>query len=128
MSARPCQVILDSTRKTIEFVTESDSFTLPGNAFEPIVGQVMARIRTKNTQWLLKPRPKSARQSSWAPHRESSCMTTELRYQLFNPFMERLTGKSADEVLGRLAVEVFPRLRTSGIEDVLKRALTGEDG
>jgi PAS domain S-box-containing protein len=50
----------------------------------------------------------------------------ELRYQVFNPFMERLTGKRAEEVLGRIATEVFPRLRTSGIEDAIKRALSGE--
>jgi formate hydrogenlyase transcriptional activator len=50
----------------------------------------------------------------------------ELRYQLFNPFMERLTGKTADQVLGRVAAEVFPRLRTCGIEDALRRALAGE--
>jgi PAS domain S-box-containing protein len=50
----------------------------------------------------------------------------ELRYQLFNPFMERLTGKSESEVLGRVAAEVFPRLVPSGIEAALKRALAGE--
>jgi len=50
----------------------------------------------------------------------------ELRYKVFNPFMERLTGKRAEEVLGRLAVEVFPRLRTSGVETMLRRALAGE--
>ena len=51
---------------------------------------------------------------------------SELRYVLFNPIMERLTGKRADEVIGRVAVEVFPRLRTSGVEELLKRALQGE--
>jgi len=51
---------------------------------------------------------------------------SELRYRLFNPFMERLTGKSQADVLGRVAAEVFPRLRGSGIEDTLKRALNGE--
>ncbi len=51
---------------------------------------------------------------------------SELRYVLFNPFMERLTGKKASEVIGRVAAEVFPRLRTSGVEDMLKRALGGE--
>src|SRR5262249_37253243 len=51
---------------------------------------------------------------------------TELRYVLFNPFMERLTGRRSEEVLGREAAEVFPRLRTSGIEGLLKRALRGE--
>ena len=50
----------------------------------------------------------------------------ELRYQVFNPAMERLTGKRAEEVLGRVAAEVFPRLRTSGAEDIMKRALAGE--
>ena len=47
---KTCQVILDSTRKTIKLVTENHSFTLPDYAVEPIVDQVMARIRTKNTQ------------------------------------------------------------------------------
>ena len=50
----------------------------------------------------------------------------ELRYRVFNPFMERLTGKRAEEVLGRIAMEVFPRLRTSGVEELLRRALAGE--
>ena len=51
---------------------------------------------------------------------------TDLRYQVFNPTMERITGKRAEEVLGKVAVEVFPRLRTSGAEELLKRALAGE--
>jgi PAS domain S-box-containing protein len=51
---------------------------------------------------------------------------SELRYVVFNPFMERLTGKKASEVIGNVAAEVFPRLRTSGVEDMLKRALSGE--
>jgi predicted anti-sigma-YlaC factor YlaD len=42
-----CQVILDSTRKSIKIVTESDSFTLPDDAVEPIVREVMARIHEK---------------------------------------------------------------------------------
>jgi PAS domain S-box-containing protein len=50
----------------------------------------------------------------------------ELRYKVFNPFMERLTGKRAAEVLGKVAMEVFPRLQTSGMETMLQRALAGE--
>jgi len=50
----------------------------------------------------------------------------ELRYQLWNPYMERLTGKLAEEVLGKVATDVFPRLIPSGIEAALKRALQGE--
>jgi hypothetical protein len=44
---KTCQVIVDSTRKTIRIVTESDSFTLPADKVEPIVRDVMARIREK---------------------------------------------------------------------------------
>ena len=51
---------------------------------------------------------------------------SELRYRLFNPVMERLTGKRSQELLGRVATEVFPRLGPSGIEAALKRALQGE--
>jgi PAS domain S-box-containing protein len=51
---------------------------------------------------------------------------SELRYQLFNPYMERLTGKRSQEVISRVATEVFPRLGPSGIEAPLKRALRGE--
>src|SRR5512133_943767 len=44
---------------------------------------------------------------------------SELRYVVFNPFMQRLTGKSSEEVIGRIAMEVFPRLRASGLEGIL---------
>lgn len=50
----------------------------------------------------------------------------ELRYKVFNPFMERLTGKRAEEVLGKVAPDVFPRLRTTGLENLIRRALAGE--
>ena len=41
---KSCQVIIDSTAKTIRIVTESDSFALPADQIEPIVQDVMARI------------------------------------------------------------------------------------
>jgi formate hydrogenlyase transcriptional activator len=50
----------------------------------------------------------------------------ELRYLVFNPFMERLTGVPAQELLGKRAIDVFPRLGPSGIEASLERALAGE--
>jgi formate hydrogenlyase transcriptional activator len=51
---------------------------------------------------------------------------SDLRYVVFNPFMQRMTGKRSEEVLGRVAMEVFPRLKASGVEDILRRALGGE--
>jgi hypothetical protein len=46
---KSCQVIVDSTRKTIQIVTESGCFTLPAHAVDSIVGEVMARVRHKTT-------------------------------------------------------------------------------
>ena len=46
---KSCQVIVDSTRKTIKILTESGSFTLPSSGIEPLVSEVMARIRQKTT-------------------------------------------------------------------------------
>jgi predicted anti-sigma-YlaC factor YlaD len=42
---KACQVIVDSTRKTIRIVTDSDSFDLPDDKVEPIVTEIMARVR-----------------------------------------------------------------------------------
>ncbi len=50
----------------------------------------------------------------------------ELRYRLFNPFMQKLTGKSEDQVLGKCALEVFPELKTYGFGALMERALRGE--
>ncbi len=41
-----CQVVYDSTRKTLSIVTDSGSFDLPEAAFKPIAAKVMARIRS----------------------------------------------------------------------------------
>jgi len=46
---KTCRVIVDSTLKTIKIVTDHDSFTLSPENVEPIVSQVMARVRRKTT-------------------------------------------------------------------------------
>ena len=51
---------------------------------------------------------------------------SDLRYQVWNPFMEELTGYSAAEVIGRHPLEVFPFLKESGVMDQLERVLAGE--
>jgi PAS domain S-box-containing protein len=50
----------------------------------------------------------------------------DLRFQMWNPFMERLTGLSAAEVLGREALEVFPDFADHEVIGHLSRALDGE--
>ncbi|NQU42751.1 response regulator [bacterium] len=48
-----------------------------------------------------------------------------LRYEVWNPFMERLTGRPASEVLGRHPLEVFPILRDTGVMGRIEQALAG---
>jgi hypothetical protein len=43
---RACHVLYDSTRKTVKIVSESDSFELPQDVFDPIIHRVMAKLRT----------------------------------------------------------------------------------
>ncbi len=50
----------------------------------------------------------------------------ELRYVVWNPAMEKLTGLPESEVLGRSAGELFPHLRASGSLALIERALAGE--
>jgi PAS domain S-box-containing protein len=50
----------------------------------------------------------------------------DLRYQVWNPFMEQLSGMPAREVVGKRPLEVFPFLREAGIPERLNRVLAGE--
>ena len=43
---RACHVLYDSSLKTIKIVTESSSFEIPQNVFDPIIERVMAKLRT----------------------------------------------------------------------------------
>ena len=50
----------------------------------------------------------------------------QFRYQLFNRFMERLTGMRAEDVIGKNAFELFPHLQANGVDKLLERAASGE--
>jgi len=50
----------------------------------------------------------------------------ELRYRLWNRFMEQLTGLPAGEVLGRKALDLFPQFQEQGVGHLQQRALKGE--
>ena len=50
----------------------------------------------------------------------------DLRYIVFNRYMEKMTGLPADRVLGRRCVDAFPFLREHGISELLQRAIAGE--
>lgn len=50
----------------------------------------------------------------------------ELRYVVWNSFMERLTGIPAREVLGKRAPDLFPHITLHGVDKLLLAALRGE--
>jgi PAS domain S-box-containing protein len=51
-----------------------------------------------------------------------------MKYLVWNPYMENLTGISAPEVLGKHPVDVFPFLKDTNVIDNIKKALKGETG
>ena len=42
---RACQILYDSTCKTIKIVTDSSSFELPQSVLDPIIDRVIAKLR-----------------------------------------------------------------------------------
>lgn len=50
----------------------------------------------------------------------------DMRYEMWNPFMERMTGVSAAQVVGKHPLKLFPFLRESGAYKLIEQALRGE--
>ena len=50
----------------------------------------------------------------------------DLRYRVWNPFMEQLSGLQAADVLGKTPLEVFPFLNEGGVMERLTKILAGE--
>jgi PAS domain S-box-containing protein/putative nucleotidyltransferase with HDIG domain len=50
----------------------------------------------------------------------------KLNYKMWNPFMERISGMPASEVIGKNALDLFPHIRQQGLDRLLQRALNGE--
>jgi diguanylate cyclase (GGDEF)-like protein/PAS domain S-box-containing protein len=50
----------------------------------------------------------------------------DLRYVVWNRYMEELTGIAPEEVIGKRATDVFPHLREQHVDELLSRALGGE--
>jgi len=47
---KTCRVIVDSTQKTVKIVTDHDTFTLSTSDVDPMVSQVMVRVRSRAAQ------------------------------------------------------------------------------
>jgi PAS domain S-box-containing protein len=49
-----------------------------------------------------------------------------LHYKVWNPFMEKISGIPASQVLGKHPIEIFPFLEKVGVIENLKKTLNGE--
>ncbi len=49
-----------------------------------------------------------------------------LRYRVWNPFMEQMSGMAADKVLGKHPSELFPFVEASGMIERLEKVLAGD--
>jgi PAS domain S-box-containing protein len=50
----------------------------------------------------------------------------DLRYRIWNPFMEKLTGVKSESLIGTVEPNAFPHSKDLGIDDLFHRALSGE--
>ncbi len=50
----------------------------------------------------------------------------DLRYRVWNPFMEKMSGIHSSEVIGKTPLDVFPFIENSGVLERLKLVLKGE--
>jgi PAS domain S-box-containing protein len=50
----------------------------------------------------------------------------DLRYKLWNPFMEELSGLKSEEIIGKNPEDLFPFLSSNGVIECVKRALNGK--
>jgi PAS domain S-box-containing protein len=50
----------------------------------------------------------------------------ELRYKVWNKFMENLSGRKAEDVINKHPLEIFPYLKETGLIDRLEKILKGE--
>jgi PAS domain S-box-containing protein len=51
---------------------------------------------------------------------------SDMRFKVFNPYMEKITGIPVDEVIGKHLFDIPVFLKDSGVVDLIERALRGE--
>jgi diguanylate cyclase (GGDEF)-like protein/PAS domain S-box-containing protein len=51
---------------------------------------------------------------------------SDLRFVVWNRFMEDMTGLKAEDVVGKKGTDLFPHLREQGVDEMFERALRGE--
>lgn len=103
---------------TVGFIDLDGTRTAVGTAFD-ITERKQAEAQARAAERFLQQVVASAQEGIVVYGRD-------LRYEVWNAFMERLTGMAAAEVLGRHPLEIFPFLEDNGVYAAAERALGGE--
>jgi len=60
-----------------------------------------------------------------AVHNGIVVLDTEMRYKIWNPYMESVYGLMASEVIGKHPLDLFPFLKDCGVIESIEKALSG---
>ena len=115
-------------RRNGQYFTDGDLRLAEGIAHHAAVALERARSTTKLRQMTVafEEAAKFSEQVIASASQGIVVFDRELRYLVFNPFMEQLSGVPVRDVLGKSALDVFPHLREQHVDELLYRALRGE--
>lgn len=95
-----------------------------------VVDKISKEIENENklqqTELELKESNQFNKQIIESAHEGIVVFDCNLKYKVFNPYMEKMTGVCAASVLGKHPLEVFPFLLDSGSIKIFEKALRGE--
>jgi diguanylate cyclase (GGDEF)-like protein/PAS domain S-box-containing protein/putative nucleotidyltransferase with HDIG domain len=106
-----------------EYIMSVDAVKMKNNTFLAFCRDITDRIKARNAL-------DEASKFNQDIINSANCgiivYDTELRYRIWNPYMERLSGISAKDVIDRSAEQAFPWLEGEGVIESLKGILTSE--
>jgi len=102
---------------------ENDVFRLPSGEVVAVYADRTERVRVRRERDLAQARTHQLVESSFDG---IVAVDPEGRITVWNPAMERLTGRLREECFGRVADELFPFLRETGVSVHIEAALAGE--
>lgn len=117
--------ILNKDNKTVNIIVHGSPYKNSKGQITGTVGVIIDISKRKEAEQAIKKSEVFNREVINNAGEGIVVYNKELRYQLWNPFMEKITGKEANEVLGKYAPDIFPHLKEHGLEDSLKEALKG---
>ena len=110
-------------------LVDVEGFSVPLFAEGKVTGAVLLYqdiTERKNMEAALRRAAELNRQILLSAQEGIAVHDRELRYTLWNPYMERMTGLKAGDVIGKHPLELFPFMTEQGVYADLEKALAGE--